>query len=233
MSKFSIVSTPIGNLGDITLRAIETLKSSDVVLCEDTRVTKKLLNHLGIVTQTISYHSHSTISKLDEIISLLRDGKNISLVSDAGTPCISDPGATLIKSIRENLKQQIENQELKIEIIPGPSALISALALSGVSASEFHFYGFVPHKKGRETMIKDMIERNETSICYESVHRIEKFLESFFKFSMDKKRVLTVCRELTKIHEEVIEGYPEDILLKLRTFKEKIRGEFVVIVHPL
>jgi 16S rRNA (cytidine1402-2'-O)-methyltransferase len=235
MSKFSIVSTPIGNLGDISNRAINTLKEAHIILCEDTRVTKKLLNHFDIPVKTISYHSHSDETKINQIFSLIKEQKNIALVSDAGTPTISDPGAPLIRSIRENFKEEIVKGDLKIEIIPGPSALIAALALSGISSSEFHFYGFVPHKKGRETMIRNMIESAGTSICYESVHRILKFLDLFSVISKVKSvnRNLSVCRELTKIHEEVIQGNVEEIISVLKNNPEKIHGEFVVIVHSL
>ncbi|PIY92668.1 MAG: 16S rRNA (cytidine(1402)-2'-O)-methyltransferase, partial [Candidatus Magasanikbacteria bacterium CG_4_10_14_0_8_um_filter_42_12] len=148
----SIVATPIGNLGDITLRALEVLKIADIILCEDTRVTKKLLSHYEIDTPTMSYHQHSDEKKISEILSLLADGKHLALVTDAGTPGISDPGNKLIAECR------MQNAELEIIPIPGPSAVIAALSISGLPTDKFIFMGFPPHKKGRETFFREVAD---------------------------------------------------------------------------
>src|SRR3989338_6845229 len=150
MSKFYVVATPIGNMGDITLRAIETLKSVGLILCEDTRVTRKLLSKYDIKTHTLSYHAQSALSKTDMIMELLAEGKNLALVSDAGTPGISDPGSLLVSEIRKNLP------DVEVIPIPGPSAVIAALSASGLPTHEFTFLGFLPHKKGRETLFKEI-----------------------------------------------------------------------------
>ena len=222
---FYVISTPIGNMGDITLRAIETLKSVDLVLCEDTRVTKKLLDHYEIKTPTMSYHANSTIQKHDKIIDILREGKNVALVSDAGTPTISDPGVMLIQIIKSELP------EIKIISIPGASALISALSISGIPSSQFIFYGFLPHKKGRETLFKEIAQNDKTSIFYESPHRIEKTLESLVKhLDGNEKKKVVVARELTKIFEQIVEGTATEVQDYFKNNPDKVRGEFVVIV---
>lgn len=223
MGKFYIVATPIGNLSDITLRALEVLKSVDLILCEDTRVTKKLLDKYEIKNQTMSYHAQSKISKLDKILELLKEGKNIALVSDAGTPAISDPGIMLIKAIKERFPS-----EIVIIPIPGPVALITALITSGLDTNEFTFLGFFPHKKGRETLFKEMSESKRTMIFYESPHRIMKTLEALVKFCPDKK--VCVARELTKIYEQFVTNTPEEVLKYFKENQDKIRGEFVVLV---
>ncbi|KKQ35420.1 MAG: Ribosomal RNA small subunit methyltransferase I [Candidatus Nomurabacteria bacterium GW2011_GWB1_37_5] len=223
MSNFYVVATPIGNLEDITLRALRVLKEVDLILCEDTRTTKILLDKYEIRTPTKSYHSHSTVAKADFIFNLLEDGKNIALVSDAGTPCISDPGVLIISQIKEKF-----GDEAKIIPIPGPSALITALSASGVPSSEFIFLGFLPHKKGRETLFKEIAGTKRTYAFYESPHRIMKTLESLVKFTPERK--ITIARELTKIYEEYKSGTASEILVYFEQNKDKIRGEFVVIV---
>ncbi|HBB49473.1 TPA: 16S rRNA (cytidine(1402)-2'-O)-methyltransferase [Candidatus Nomurabacteria bacterium] len=223
MSKFYVVATPIGNLGDITLRAIETLKDVDLILCEDTRETKKILDKYGIVKPTMSYHAQSKLSKTDKIFELLEEGKNLALVSDAGTPGISDPGALLVSKIKEYLSDSVD-----VIPIPGPSAIIAALSASGLPTHEFTFLGFLPHKKGRETLFKEIAISERTMVFYESPHRILKTLESLVKFCPDKK--VCVARELTKIYEEFKTGTPAEILEYLNKNKEKQRGEFTVIV---
>lgn len=225
MSKFFIVATPIGNMGDITFRAIETLKNVDLILCEDTRETKKILDKYDIKKPTMSYHAQSKLSKTDKIFELLKEGKNLALVSDAGTPGISDPGAMLISKIKEHgdLGHSVE-----VIPIPGASAVITALSASGLPIHEFTFLGFLPHKKGRETIFKEIKNSKRTVIFYESPHRILKTLESLLKFCPDKK--VCVARELTKIYEEFKTGTPEEILKYFNTNKEKQRGEFTVIV---
>lgn len=220
-----IVATPIGNLEDITLRAIRILKEVDYILCEDTRTTQVLLNKYDIKTKTMSYHAHSTENKESVIINLLKNGKNLALVSDAGTPCISDPGVMLVK----NVKKEFGNN-INIIPIPGASALVSALSASGVSSSEFVFLGFLPHKKGRETLFKEIAHSKRVIVFYESTHRILKTLSSLIEYAPTFKLVLG--RELTKQFEQFVEGTPEEVLLYFTINKDKQRGEFVVIVEP-
>jgi 16S rRNA (cytidine1402-2'-O)-methyltransferase len=223
MSKFYVVATPIGNLGDITLRALETLKSVDLILCEDTRVTKKLLEKYSINRPTMSYHAQSKLSKTDKIFELLEEGKNLALVSDAGTPGISDPGALLVSQIKDHLSHGVD-----VIPIPGATALITALSGSGLPTHEFTFLGFLPHKKGRETLFKEISAAKRTMVFYESPHRILKTLESLVKFCPDKK--VCVARELTKIYEEFKTGTPAEVLEYFRNNTDKQRGEFTVIV---
>jgi len=228
MSIFSVIATPIGNLEDITLRALKVLSSCDLILCEDTRMTKRLLDRHSISKPTKSYHMHSKISRVDEIIALLRDGKNLALVSDAGTPGISDPGSELVTRIRKECANEIAHGEIKIEAIPGPSALTAALSIAGVPCADFTFLGFLPHKKGRETLFKEIAGSERTMVFYESPHRIMKSLDSLVEhLSMQK---VTVCRELTKIFEEIVSGSPKEVKNYFETHPDKIRGEFVVIV---
>lgn len=219
---FYVIGTPIGNLEDITLRAIRILGESDIILCEDTRVTKKLLDKYGISKPTLSYHSQSKLSKLEKIFDLLKEGKTLSLVSDAGTPAISDPGSLLVSKIRENFP------EVKIVAIPGPSALTSTLSISGLPASEFVFLGFLPHKKGRETLFKEIADSDRTVAFYESPHRILKTIASLKQYVPE--RTVVIGRELTKIYEEIIKGKPTEIEEYFAKNKEKVRGEFVVMV---
>lgn len=215
-----VVATPIGNLKDITLRALEILKSVDLIACEDTRVTKKLLHNYKIDKKLISYHQHSKITKIDYIVSLLKEGKNIALVSDAGTPSISDPGVKLVSEVEE-----IDN--IKIVPIPGPSALTTALSVSGITADKFVFLGFLPTKKGRATILGEIKEERRTVVFYESVHRIIKTLKSLE--TGDRK--IVICRELTKMFEEIIKGKKEEVLNYFESNKDKIKGEFVIIIE--
>jgi len=223
MVKFYIVATPIGNMGDITLRAIETLKSVDLILCEDTRETHKILEKYAINKPTMSYHAQSKLAKVDKIFELLAEGKNLALVSDAGTPTISDPGAMLVSKIKNDLRDSVD-----VIPIPGPTALIAALSASGLPTHEFTFLGFLPHKKGRETLFKEIAGAKRTYAFYESPHRILKTLESLIKFCPDKK--VCVARELTKIYEEFKTGTPAEILEYYNKNPDKQRGEFTVIV---
>ncbi|MES2315431.1 MAG: 16S rRNA (cytidine(1402)-2'-O)-methyltransferase [Patescibacteria group bacterium] len=223
MSKLYIVATPIGNMGDITLRAIETLKSVDLILCEDTRETKKILDKYSINTPTLSYHAHSKLSKIEKIFDLLKDEKNLALVSDAGTPGISDPGIMLIDKVRGRFMNSIE-----IIPIPGPSAVITALSGAGFPAHEFTFLGFLPHKKGRETLFKEIADAKRTMVFYESPHRILKTLESLAKFCPEKN--VCLARELTKIYEEFKTGKPAELLEYLKQNPVKQKGEFTVLV---
>lgn len=224
MPTFYIVATPIGNLEDITLRALRVLKEVDLILCEDTRTTRVLLNKYEIKTPTSSYHAQSKLSKIDSVITMLKEGKNIALVSDAGTPAISDPGSLLIQKVREEL-----GDEVVVSPIPGPSALISALSASGLTGGAFTFYGFLPHKKGRETLFKTITESELISAFYESPHRIEKTLESLATHIPERKVI--IARELTKMFEQIISGTPQELIEYFILHPDKMRGEFVVIVE--
>jgi 16S rRNA (cytidine1402-2'-O)-methyltransferase len=250
MSILYIVATPIGNLEDISFRALRILNEVDFILCEDTRVTAKLLSHYKIKNKCLSYHAHSDDNKSNYIIRLLKEGKNIALVSDAGTPGISDPGGKLIEQVLEELGDQV-----KIESVPGPSAVTAALSISGIPTDKFIFMGFPPHKKGRMTFIEKIIKSEYPVLVYESKHRIIKFLneletknkeiialkkEMEFK-NLNKKEAeeyknlkpvtsLVVCRELSKMHETVYRGEIKTIMEKIVSNKDDQKGEFVVIV---
>ena len=223
MSKFYVVATPIGNMEDITLRAIRILNEVDLILCEDTRTTKKILDKYQINKPTMSYHAQSKLAKTDKIFEILEEGKDLALVSDAGTPTISDPGAMLIAKIKEEMVDKVE-----VIPIPGVSAVITALSASGFPTHEFTFLGFLPHKKGRETLFKEIAEAKRTMIFYESPHRILKTLDSLKRFCPDKR--VCLARELTKIYEEFKTGKPEELLKYLNNNSDKIRGEFTVLV---
>lgn len=232
LGKLYIVATPIGNMSDMTFRAIEILKNVDVILCEDTRTTGNLLKHYDIENKNnkgksrlLSFHSHSKLQKTSLIIDMIREGKNLALVSDAGTPCISDPGVMLIAELRKTFGNEIE-----VITIPGPSALISAVAISGLPSHEFTFKGFVPHKKGRETFFKEIVDCHHTVVFYESVHRIMKTLESLA--SHVPHHTVFIARELTKLFEQGISGTAQEILEYFTENPEKVRGEFVVVVSP-
>lgn len=218
-----IVATPIGNLEDITARALRTLREVDIILAEDTRVTKRLLTHYEIDKPVVSYHQHSKLAKIDYIVELLESGKNLALVTDAGTPGISDPGARLVEVVLEKLP------EVKIIPIPGPSAVATALSVSGFSFNRFTFLGFPPHKKGRETFFKELAARDEVLVLYESTHRIEKFLTSLAKICSERK--MMVARELTKQFETLYRGTAESILKELKATSSK--GEFVIVIDKI
>ncbi len=244
MAKLYIVATPIGNMGDITYRAIETLKNVDLILCEDTRETKKILNKYNINKPTMSYpsddvsragHAQSSpecsgragkLSKLNKIFELLEEGKDLALVSDAGTPGISDPGAMLVSLVKEHFSHGVN--EVSVIPIPGTSAVITALSASGLPTHEFTFLGFLPHKKGRETLFREIAVSERTMVFYESPHRILKTLESLNKFCPNKK--VCLARELTKIYEEFKIGSPLELLEYLTKNPIKQKGEFTVIV---
>lgn len=222
LGKLYIVATPIGNLADMTFRGVEILKIVDTILCEDTRTTGKLLQHYEIQNKTMSFHSHSKLSRVDKIIEMLQQGSNLALVSDAGTPCISDPGVMLIAEIRKAIPDII------ISPIPGASALISALSVAGVTVHEFMFKGFVPHKKGRETFFQEIAAADQTVVFYESVHRILKTLASLAEYVPEKHVV--IAREITKMFEQVISGTAGELLEYFDNNPSTVRGEFVVIV---
>lgn len=232
LGKLYIVATPIGNMSDMTFRAVETLKTVDCILCEDTRTTGSLLKHYEIgnknsegFSKLMSFHSHSKLQKVNQIIELIRAGKHLALVSDAGTPCISDPGVMLIAELKKAF-----GNELIVHPIPGASALISALSIAGVPVHEFTFKGFVPHKKGRETFFNEVSQTEHTVVFYESVHRILKTLESLGEHL--STRSITLARELTKMFEETKQGTAAELLEYFENNPDKVRGEFVVIVAP-
>lgn len=221
-----VVATPIGNLEDITLRAISVLRSADFILAEDTRVTRVLLDKYGIPNKLISYHQHSKIQKIEEIINLLKDGKDLAVVTDAGTPGINDPGNYLVMKCLEAIP------DLRIIPIPGPNAAISALSISGFPSDKFIFLGFPPHKKGRMTFFKQISLLENTIVFYESKHRILKAFEELKEFSFIGERQMMVGRELTKQFETVYRGTVDEIMIKLNNHKDNLLGEFVVVIGP-
>ncbi len=215
-----IVGTPIGNLDDISTRALQTLKEVDVVLCEDTRRTHKLLHHYKIETPMESYHQHSKLKKKEKILDLLRQGKDLALVSDAGTPGISDPGGKLIKWLLERLPA------LNISPIPGPSAVTALASASGFPMDEFLFVGFPPKKKRRKDFFEKIAKTDCPVILFEAPYRIVKTLKDLKR--VVPERELVVGRELTKKFERVYRGFVDEILKKLQD--ENIKGEFTVII---
>jgi 16S rRNA (cytidine1402-2'-O)-methyltransferase len=221
----SIVSTPIGNLGDITLRALETLKACDIIVCEDTRVTGVLLKHFEIPKkELISLHGYSDPHLVDRVIAKLLAGAKVVLVSDAGTPGISDPGYALVSRARA--------EGILIEVIPGPSAFLAALSASGLPINKFLYLGFLPLKKGRKRLLATFAEEDETIVFYESVHRIERTLSELAEaLASQPDRDIVIARELTKMHEEVV----RTTVAGLADASKKIvqKGEFVVVVGPM
>lgn len=221
--RLSVVATPIGNMGDITFRALWNLKEANVIYAEDTRVISKLLAHYGLRTSLQRLDAATEGKKGKEIAERLAAGEHVALVTDAGTPGISDPGSRLIAYIREHAPEAI------IDAIPGPSALTAALSIAGVDATQFTFIGFLPHKKGRQTAITKLAKCDIPVVLYESPHRIVKFLTELAKVA-PKARV-SIGRELTKMHEELLQGTPKDLAVHIEK-KKTARGEFVVIVEP-
>ena len=228
MSTLYIVSTPIGNLEDLTFRALRVLKGVDLILCEDTRVTKKLLDHYQIKTPTLSYYQHSKLKKVEYIIQLLRKGKNLALVSDAGTPGISDPGNKLVNAIITS-----PGFVTKIVPIPGPSAVTAAASISGFPMDKFIFMGFPPVKKKRKKFFEEIVNSKHSVIFYESPYRIIRTLNEL-KFAQiraqirENSREVVVCRELTKKFETIYRGKIEEVIKEIE--QGEIKGEFVVIV---
>ena len=216
-----IVATPIGNLADITLRALEVLSSVDVILAEDTRVSKKLLSHHNINTPIISWHQHSSERDFKNLSHYFVEQKNIALITDAGSPGISDPGGKLIELVLGSFP------ETKIVPIPGVSALTAIVSVAGVPMDRFLFLGFLPHKKGRQTLIGEIKNSKLPVIFFESVHRIEKALTQL----SDCAKQLIVGRELTKQFETIYRGQAKEILQTLQKDKSQIKGEFVIIVN--
>lgn len=233
MGTLSIVATPIGNLADITFRAIETLKAADVIACEDTRVTAKLLQRFEIKKPLLIYSAQNRTS-VSRIEKALEEGKHIALVTDAGTPGISDPGAELVAEIRAHFMNDFvsrSSEEVTIEAIPGAAAVTAALSIAGLPCAEFTFLGFLPHKKGRETLFKEIAAAERTIVFYESPHRIEKALASLAQILAPERRI-AICRELTKIHESVVRGTATELVQYFTDHSDQVRGEFVVIVAP-
>ncbi|HBH19908.1 MAG TPA: 16S rRNA (cytidine(1402)-2'-O)-methyltransferase [Candidatus Peribacter riflensis] len=218
----SIVSTPIGNLGDITLRALATLKKCDAIVCEDTRVTGQLLQLLELPKkELISCHGYSNPKKVDDIIRMLTEGRHLVLVSDAGTPGISDPGYALVSRARCG--------RIPIEVIPGPAAFLAALSASGLPVNRFVYLGFLPLKKGRQTLLKSLKEEERTIVFYESVHRIEKTLRELAEALQDQPdRPVVIARELTKMHEEIVTTTVAGLPAIAQSIVKK--GEFAVII---
>lgn len=217
-----IVGTPIGNLSDITLRAIETLKSVDVILAEDTRQTLKLLNHLGIEKHLISYHRHNEDDKINKVVELLDNSKNLALVSDAGMPVISDPGQNLVKYLVEH--------RYNIEVIPGVTALATAIVGSGLDSTRFTFEGFLSvNKKQRKARLEELKKEERTMIFYEAPHKIFSTLKDMLEYFGDRK--ICLARELTKIHEEYIYTTIKEEIKNIE--ENSIRGEIVLIIEGI
>jgi len=221
MSKLFVIPTPIGNLADITLRSIEVLKSVDLILAEDTRTSSKLLKHYNVDTAVESFHMHNEHKKLDSIINRLKDDIEIALISDAGTPGISDPGFLLV---RECINNQVE-----VECLPGPTAFVPALVSSGLPCDRFSFEGFLPVKKGRTKRLKELSAETKTMVFYESPHRILKTLNDLSNY-FDVESQISVSRELTKLYEETFRGTIKESVEHFD--KNKPKGEFVIVLSP-
>ena len=222
MGKLFIVATPIGNLQDMTLRGLDTLRAVDLIACEDTRVSSKLLAHFEIKKSLISLHEHSDQAKLEKILKEIEQGKDVAYVSDAGTPGVNDPGGKLVALAQE--------RNITVVPIPGASALSVAISVCGFAMDDFHYAGFAPHKKGRKTFFEEVAERKIPTIFFESTHRIEKALDSL-KESLQPSRVIFVGRELTKQFETVYTGTIDEVAKQLH--ETSLKGEFVIIVGPL
>ncbi len=218
--KLFVVASPIGNLADMTRRAVEILSEVDYVLCEDTRVSKKLLERYGITAKLISFNAQSETKKIQNVIGDLLKGKNVALISDAGTPAISDPGVRLVNEARKN--------GIDVSGAPGANAAIFALSISGIPTDSFVFEGFLPQKKGRQKKLRELAEEKRTIVLYESPYRIEKLLLELNEYMPE--RFIALNRELTKKFEEVIRGKAGKILESVQAVKSK--GEFVVIIAP-
>lgn len=228
MSILYIVATPIGNLEDISLRALRILGEVDFILCEDTRVTKKLLSHYKIDTPTISYHQHSNIKKQDYILSLLKEGKDLALVSDAGTPGISDPGGRLVQAVIDELEGRIS-----IESIPGPSATTAALSISGIPTDKYIFLGFPPHKKGRQKFLEKIVASEYPVVVYESKHRILKLLnelEEINKRNAEKEGKIYEKEKITNNQETITKQYPITKLKIQKGDKQKTKNKKITSV---
>ena len=220
--KLFLVPTPIGNLEDMTLRAIRVLKEADLILAEDTRTSAPLLKHFEIDKKVFSHHQHNEHQSVTEIIRFLKEGQQVALISDAGTPAISDPGFLLVREAIKN--------DLAVECLPGATAFVPALVNSGLSAERFTFEGFLPVKKGRQTRLKSLVDEQRTMIFYESPHRLLKTLEEFGQY-FGNERLASVSRELTKLFEETVRGSLASVRLHFET--HTLKGEFVICVDGL
>ena len=220
--KLFLVPTPIGNLEDMTLRAIRVLKEADLILAEDTRISAPLLKHFEIDKKVFSHHQHNEHQSVTEIIRFLKEGQQVALISDAGTPAISDPGFLLVREAIKN--------DLAVECLPGATAFVPALVNSGLSAERFTFEGFLPVKKGRQTRLKSLVDEQRTMIFYESPHRLLKTLEEFGQY-FGNERLASVSRELTKLFEETVRGSLASVRLHFET--HTLKGEFVICVDGL
>lgn len=219
----AVVGTPIGNLDDVSSRMLATLRDADIVVCEDTRITKRLLERHGISRPLVTVHQHSVSGKIESIIRELRNGRTVALVTDAGTPGVSDPGGVLVAAAYD--------VGAKVVSVPGPSAVTAALSVSGIPTDRFLFLGFLPHKKGRETMLKEVADSSYAVVFFESPHRIMKTLERLRELLHDSRDVV-VCRELTKQFEEVVRGSASYVFDVFTDNPGKVRGEFVVVIGP-
>lgn len=219
IASLTLVPTPIGNLGDMSPRAVEVLREADLVLAEDTRTTGNLMRHFSIDTPLQSYHIHNEHKLIAGLIGRMQSGLRLALCSDAGTPAISDPGFLLVRAAME--------AGLEVSCLPGPTAFVAALAASGLPCDRFVYEGFLPHKKGRKTRIEAMLNRPETTVLYESPHRVVKLLEAMQAQGASERRVC-LCREISKLHEEFSRGSVAELLVKLA--EKPPRGEYVVVV---
>ena len=222
MSKLILIPTPIGNLGDITQRAVECIKTVDILLCEDTRRSLKLLNHLKIKKPLKSYHKFNEHSTVEKVINEIQSGLIVGLISDAGTPSISDPGYLIVKMCIDN--------NIEVECLPGPTALIPALAVSGLPSERFVFEGFLPVKKGRKTRLEELSNEKRTMIFYESPYKLYKTLQDFSN-SLGPDREISISKELTKIFESTTRGRIKDLMPEYEN--KKLKGEFVIVVKGL
>lgn len=219
--RLSIIATPIGNLEDLTFRAVRLLREADFVICEDTRVTQVLLNKYEIKKELVSYHQHSRIQRIEEIIERIKRGQKAAVVSDAGTPGVSDPGNLLVAEAVE--------AGIRVEPIPGPSSLTALLSVAGLATDHFRFLGFMPHKKGRQTLFESISHAEEPVVFFESPHRIIKTLQSLVKI-LGPDAWLVVGRELTKKFEEIIRGRPTEVLAAIDSSPDHQKGEFVILI---
>lgn len=222
MGTLSVIATPIGNLEDVTVRTLSTLRQLDLLLAEDTRVTGRLLERYDIKVKMDSYREDQHFKKVSRVIELLRDGKHVGIVSDAGTPGIADPGSRLVRDVIAAAP------ETTVVPIPGPSAVAAALSVSGMPSDEFLFLGFPPHKKGRNAFFREALESARTTVLYESTHRIEKALALIAELAPDRK--LCVGREITKLHETFYRGTAAEVTEALA--KTSSKGEFVIVIAP-
>lgn len=222
MGTLYVVGTPIGNLEDLSPRAQRILSSVAVVACEDTRVTKKLLSHFSITTLCVSLHQHSSDRVIAELLDRAQQGSDVAYVTDAGTPGIADPGGQLVAAAHR--------RSISVVSVPGPTAVAAALSISGLPADSFLFLGFLPHKKGRQTALKRIAETEESVVLYESPHRAEKLLRELVEHVPD--RMIAIGREITKLHESLVRGRPNELIEYFESHPDELRGEFVFVIAP-